>query len=209
MIYRYVKRAFDFTSSLFVMIVLALPMAVLALLIRIKLGAPVLFRQERMGMEEKPFTIYKFRTMMDIRSANGNLLPDRERLTKFGAFLRSTSLDELPELFCILRGNMSVIGPRPLPMGDLPYYTARERLRFTVRSGLIPPEILFGNTMPTWDEQLSWEADYAENLTFMMDIRIFFSVFRGLLTRKKEDYGEYARPSLPEERTTAGSETDT
>jgi undecaprenyl phosphate N,N'-diacetylbacillosamine 1-phosphate transferase len=200
MIYRRFKRVFDFTSSLLLITALALPITVIALLVRVALGSPVLFRQERMGMGKKSFTIYKFRTMSLARNPDGELMPDQERLTKLGSFLRSASLDELPELFCILKGSMSVIGPRPLPVDYLPYFTERELLRFTVRCGLIPPEVRYSSTMPTWDEQLSWDVEYAEKLSPKLDAGIFLSVFRSLSARNKKDYGKYARPSLPEER---------
>lgn len=206
MIYRYGKRLFDIAASLLMILVLALPMAILALLVRLRVGKPVLFRQERSGMGERPFILYKFRTMTNARGEDGTLLPDGKRLTRLGAFLRSSSLDELPELFCILKGDMSAVGPRPMPTNYLPYFTSRERLRFSVRSGLVPPEVLYRNTTPTWSEQLSWDADYAAHPTFLLDIRILLSVFRCLGARREKNYGAYTRSSLPEERTAEGEE---
>ena len=151
-----------------------------------------------MNMEK--FNIIKFRTMTEEKDENGNYLPDEMRLTKLGKFLRATSLDELPELIPIIKGEMSVIGPRPLPPKYDQYYTEREKLRFSVRGGLIPPEVLYNNVQPTWDEQLEYEALYAEKLCFSLDFSIIVTVFKGLFTRYKKDYGEYIRQGLDEER---------
>jgi undecaprenyl phosphate N,N'-diacetylbacillosamine 1-phosphate transferase len=136
-IYRkYIKRPMDFILALIAIIVLSPVLLIIAILVRINLGSPVIFKQKRPGLNERIFTIYKFRTMTDERDENGELLPDSMRLTKFGKFLRSTSLDELPELFNILKGDMSFVGPRPLSVMYLPYYTEEERLRHSVRPGL-------------------------------------------------------------------------
>lgn len=146
--------------------------AVLALLVRIKLGSPVIFHQKRPGYKEKIFTLCKFRTMTDERDDKGELLPDEVRLTSFGSFLRKTSLDELPELFNIIKGDMSIVGPRPLLTGYLPYYREREKLRHSVRPGLTGLAQVNGRNFLPWDERLSLDADYAENLTFGMDVSI-------------------------------------
>ena len=138
--------------------------------------------------------------MTEEKDENGNYLPGEVRLTKFGRLLRASSLDELPELFAIIKGDMSVIGPRPMPVQYDPYYTEREKLRFNVRGGLIPPEVLYNNVQPTWDEQLEYEASYAENLSLKQDISVFFAVFKGLFTRAENNYGEYVRKCLDEER---------
>ena len=197
---KYIKRFLDFSLSLIALVVLSPVYLLLAVLVRIKLGKPVLFSQERTGKDQKHFKIYKFRTMTDQRDENGKLLPDEARLTRFGKVLRSTSLDELPELLNILKGEMSIIGPRPLMAGFDSYYTEREKLRFRVRGGLIPPEILYNNVLPTWDEQLEYEASYAEKICFALDVALIIAVFKGLFSRYEKDYGEYVRKGLDEER---------
>ena len=138
--------------------------------------------------------------MTDARDAEGDLLPDAERLTRFGRFLRNTSLDELPELLNIIRGDMAVIGPRPLYMRYNPFYTEYERKRNSVRGGLIPPESLYFDSFLTWDKQLKFEADYAETLSLKLDLQILISVFKTMLKRNKEDYGAYDREALDIER---------
>ena len=138
--------------------------------------------------------------MNNKKDENGNLLPDDQRVTKFGKFLRSTSLDELPELFNILKGDLSIIGPRPLLVEYLPYYTEEERTRHSVRGGLTVPEVLYDNVTPTWEEQFSYEIDYAKNVTFFLDIKILFFTIRNLFKRNKTGYGAYVRKSLIEER---------
>ena len=169
-------------------------------MVRIKLGTPVFFTQKRSGFQQKEFKIIKFRTMTDERDKYGYFLPDKERMTSFGIWLRRTSLDELPELLSIIKGNMAVIGPRPLPPKYDMYYTLREKKRFDVRGGLIPPEVLYGNVMPTWDEQLEYEALYAENLSFKQDARILLAVFKGLFTRYESNQGGTIRAPLDIER---------
>lgn len=198
--FRVIKRAFDFISALALFITISPLFLALMLLVKIKIGSPVFFKQVRTGIHMKKFNIIKFRTMTEDKDENGNYLPDEERLTKLGGFLRATSLDELPELLTIIKGDMSVIGPRPLPPKYDLYYTEREKLRFNVRGGLIPPEVLYNNIQPTWDEQLEYEADYADKLSFVLDFSIIVAVFKGLFTRYKKDYGEYVRKGLDEER---------
>lgn len=200
MVFRFFKRAFDFASALTLFIVISPLFLVLMFLIKIKIGSPVFFKQVRTGMNMEKFNIIKFRTMTEEKDENGNYLPDEMRLTKLGKFLRATSLDELPELIPIIKGEMSVIGPRPLPPKYDQYYTEREKIRFSVRGGLIPPEVLYNNVQPTWDEQLEYEASYAEKLCFSLDFSIIVTVFKGLFTRYKKDYGEYIRQGLDEER---------
>lgn len=138
--------------------------------------------------------------MTDARDEKGKLLPDEQRATMFGTWLRKTSLDELPELLSIIKGDMAVIGPRPLPPLYDAYYTEREKKRFDVRGGLIPPEVLHGNILPTWDEQLEYEADYAENICFRLDARVMMAVFKGLFTRYEKNQGGVVRESLVVER---------
>ena len=150
MVYKVFKRCFDFTSALLLLIVISPLFLVLMICVRFSMGSPIFFHQERSGKDEKPFGLMKFRTMTDARDAEGNLLPDHERLTKFGRFLRNSSLDELPELLNIIKGDMAVIGPRPLYMKYNPYYTEYERKRNKVRGGLIPPESLYYDSFLTW-----------------------------------------------------------
>lgn len=200
MVYKVFKRCFDFTSALLLFIVISPLFLVLMICAWISIGRPIFFHQERSGKDEKPFGLMKFRTMTDARDAEGNLLPDAERLTKFGRFLRNSSLDELPELLNIIKGDMAVIGPRPLYMKYNPYYTEYERKRNAVRGGLIPPESLYYDSFLTWEKQLKYEADYAENLSLMLDVKILISVFKTMLRRNKEDYGAYDRQPLDVER---------
>lgn len=194
------KRLFDFCLSFLAIVVLSPVLLVLSILVWFNMGAPIFFKQKRVGKNEKIFTMYKFRTMNNKKDENGNLLPDDQRVTKLGKFLRSTSLDELPELFNILKGDLSIIGPRPLLPEYLPYYTEEERHRHDVRGGLTVPEVLYDNVTPTWEEQFSYEVDYAKNVTFGLDIKILFYTFRNLFKRNKTDYGSYVRKSLVEER---------
>lgn len=199
--YKIFKRCFDFTSALLLFIVISPLFLVLMIMVRIKHGSPIFFKQKRTGLNLKPFMLMKFRTMSNATDADGNLLPDNQRLTKLGRWLRNSSLDELPELINILKGDMAVIGPRPLlPEYDV-YYTEREKHRFWVRGGLIPPESLYNDSFLTWDKQLEYEASYAEKLSLSLDFKILLSVFKTMLKREEQDYGAYERKSLIEERT--------
>lgn len=200
MIYKAFKRAFDFTSALLLFIVISPLFLLLMICARISIGSPIFFHQQRSGKDEKPFGLIKFRTMTNATDAEGKLLPDHKRLTKFGKFLRNSSLDELPELLNIIKGDMAVIGPRPLYMKYNPYYTAYERKRNKVRGGLIPPESLYHDSFLTWDKQLKYEADYAENLSLKLDVKILTSVFQTMFRRNKENYGGYERKPLDVER---------
>ena len=167
-----VKRFLDFMLSLMGIIVLSPILLILWILVRVKLGSPVLFHQERPGRNEKIFKLYKFRSMTDERDEQGNLLPDEVRLTKFGKVLRSTSLDELPELFNILKGDMSLIGPRPLLVRYLPYYTDEERHRHDVRSGLTGLAQVNGRNALGWEDRFRYDLYYVEHLSFLMDLKI-------------------------------------
>lgn len=178
---RYIKRILDLILSLSGIILLSPVFLVLAVLVRTKLGSPVLFKQERPGKDEKIFTLCKFRTMTDKRDESGRLLPDSERLTKFGKLLRSTSLDELPELFNILKGDMSIIGPRPLLVSYLPYYTEEERLRHTVRPGLTGLAQVSGRNFIDWDSRFKKDVEYVRNLSFGMDVRVFWMTLQTVL----------------------------
>lgn len=179
-----IKRCLDILLSLCGIIVLSPVLLVLAVLVRLKLGSPVLFKQERPGKDEKIFTLCKFRTMTDARDEKGELLPDEVRLTKFGKLLRATSLDELPELFNILKGDMSVIGPRPLLVRYLPRYNAFQRRRHEVRPGLTGLAQINGRNALTWEEKFAYDVRYVENLTFAMDVRIFAGTIRAVLKRE-------------------------
>ena len=179
--YRYIKRFFDIFSSLIAIIILSPVLIVTAILVRTKLGSPVLFKQERPGKDEKIFTLMKFRTMTDERDENGELLPDEFRLTKFGQFLRSTSIDELPELFNILKGDMSVIGPRPLLVRYLPRYNEHQHRRHEVRPGLSGWAQVNGRNTVSWEDKFNMDVEYVENYSMFMDIKILFMTIVNVL----------------------------
>ncbi len=169
---KYIKRPMDFILSLVAIVCLSPVMAVTAILVRTKLGSPVLFSQPRPGKDEKIFKMYKFRSMTDERDENGNLLPDDVRLTKFGKALRKTSLDELPELFCILKGDMSIVGPRPLLVEYLERYNDHQKRRHEVRPGLSGLAQINGRNAISWEEKFDWDVKYVDNITFIGDIKI-------------------------------------
>ena len=179
-----IKRCVDFLLSLCGIIVLSPVLLILAVLVRVKLGSPVLFRQERPGRNEKIFTLCKFRTMTDARDERGQLMPDSERLTQFGKFLRSTSLDELPELINILKGDMSLIGPRPLLVRYLPLYNETQKHRHDVRPGLTGLAQINGRNAITWEQKFEYDVEYVNNLSFALDMRIFFGTVRAVLKRE-------------------------
>lgn len=168
------KRFLDFFLSSIAIILLSPILLVVAVLVRIKLGSPVLFHQERPGKDEKIFTLCKFRTMTDKRDAQVKLLPDSQRLTKFGKMLRATSLDELPELFNIWKGDMSIIGPRPLLVSYLPWYTQEEKLRHTVRPGLTGLAQVSGRNFLDWDKRLAKDVEYVKKLSLAMDLKVLW-----------------------------------
>ena len=187
MIYaRYIKRILDIILSLSAIIILSPILLVLCILVRVKLGSPVLFKQERPGKDEKIFTLCKFRTMTDEKDSDGNLLPDNVRLTKFGRFLRATSLDELPELFNILKGDMSIIGPRPLLVSYLPYYTEREKKRHSIRPGLTGLAQVSGRNFIDWDKRLEKDIEYVEHLSFKMDFTVLKLTVQTVLGHQDE-----------------------
>src|SRR5690554_5605365 len=171
---KYFKRPMDFILSLMAIVVLSPVLIIVGILVRIKLGSPVLFKQQRPGINEKIFTMYKFRTMTDERDKNGELLPDVERLTKFGKFLRSTSLDELPELTNIIKGDMSIVGPRPQLVSDMYFMTTEQRRRHIVRPGLTGWAQVNGRNNISWEEKLSFDLQYIEKVTFLKDLEIIF-----------------------------------
>ncbi len=183
---RFIKRWLDFVLSFIGIVVLSPVLIVLAALVRMKLGSPVLFRQERPGRDEKIFTLCKFRTMTDKKDGEGKLLPDSERLTKFGKLLRATSLDELPELFNILKGDMSIIGPRPLLVSYLPYYTEEEKLRHKVRPGLTGLAQVSGRNFIDWDKRMEKDVEYVKNLSFFMDIKVLWMTVMTVLGHSDE-----------------------
>lgn len=184
MIYKYIKRILDIISSLLAIIILSPLLAVTAVLVKTKLGSPVLFKQERPGKDEKIFTLMKFRTMTDERDENGELLPDEVRLTKFGKLLRSTSIDELPELFNILKGDMSVIGPRPLLVEYIPRYNEHQHRRHEVRPGLSGWAQVNGRNTVSWEDKFDMDVHYVDNYSFAMDVKILFMTVLNVL--KKE-----------------------
>lgn len=193
---KYIKRLLDIVLSLIAIIVLSPVYLIVAIVVRIQMGSPVLFSQDRIGKDEKVFKLYKFRSMTNEKDENGELLPEKDRLTKFGIALRSTSLDELPELFSILKGDMSIVGPRPQPSFYLPYYKEEERKAHKVRGGLLPPDSIGKEVQCSWEQQLNLESYYAENLSFLMDVRVILCTFIILYKRMKNNYGADDRPML-------------
>lgn len=171
---KYFKRLLDICCGLAAVLVFWWLYVIIAILVRVKLGSPILFTQDRPGKDEKIFKLYKFRSMTDERDENGNLLPDEVRLTKFGKFLRATSLDELPEAFNIIKGDMSVIGPRPLLVSYLPYYTEEERHRHDVRPGLSGWAQVNGRTICGWDKKLAYDLEYVHNISFLFDLKVIW-----------------------------------
>lgn len=191
---KYIKRVLDFTLSLIALIILSPIYLVLAILVRIKLGSPIIFKQERPGLNEKIFTLYKFRTMTDEKDENGKLLPDEVRLTKFGKFLRSTSLDELPELINIIKGDMSIVGPRPLLVEYLPYYTETEKHRHDVRPGLTGLAQVSGRNAITWDEKFKIDIEYVNNIGFVYDCKIILKTIYTVI--KKEGISQEGNATM-------------
>ncbi|MBO5057692.1 MAG: sugar transferase [Lachnospiraceae bacterium] len=169
---KFIKRVLDIIISLCGIIILSPIYLILWILVRVKLGSPALFTQKRPGRNEKVFKLYKFRTMTDARDEKGELLPDEVRLTRFGRILRSTSLDELPELFNIIKGDMSLIGPRPLLVRYLPYYTEAERHRHDVRPGLTGLAQVNGRNALGWEDRFAYDLQYVENCSFLLDIKV-------------------------------------
>ncbi len=185
----YIKRFLDVFLASMALIVLAPVYLVVAILVRLKLGSPVIFKQERPGEKdvvtgkEKIFCLYKFRSMTDERDENGKLLPDEVRLTKFGKWLRSTSLDELPELVNIIKGDMSIVGPRPLLVSYLPYYTEEERHRHDVRPGVTGLAQVNGRNAISWEKRFEWDVEYVNHVSFLNDIKILLKTVKVVLNR--------------------------
>ena len=178
------KRLIDFILSACAIIVLGIPLLIVALLIKVKLGSPVLFKQRRPGKNGEIFEIYKFRTMTGERDANGNLLPDNERLTDFGKLLRSTSIDELPEILNIVKGDMAIIGPRPLLEEYLPLYNEEQAHRHDVRPGLTGWAQINGRNTISWEDKFKYDVEYIRNISFMFDLKIFFLTIKKVFVRE-------------------------
>ena len=190
---KFFKRFFDVLLSGCALILLSPVLLIVAVLVRTKLGSPVIFCQERPGKNEKIFKMYKFRSMTDARDENGVLLPDEVRLTRLGRILRSTSLDELPELWNILRGDMSIVGPRPLLVKYLPLYNEEQRHRHDVRPGLTGLSPAAGDVDMTWERQFQLDVGYADHVTLAGDVKIVILTVKRVLVRNKHDYGGYVR----------------
>lgn len=188
------KRLLDFTLTLIGLICISPIFLILGILVRIKLGAPIFFRQLRVGKDDRPFMMIKFRTMTDARDKDGNLLPDTERFTKFGLFLRNSSLDELPELLNVLKGDMSLVGPRPLYPIYLPYYTKEEARRHEVRGGITGLAQINGRALCRWKDRFAYDVTYVDNLSFVNDVKILWRTFFKVAT--KDDIGV---PSVTDE----------
>lgn len=184
------KRLFDIVLASLALLLLSPLLLLVALLVRLLLGSPILFRQTRPGLGAQPFQIAKFRTMTDRRDANGELLPDRERLTAFGRFLRSTSLDELPELWNVIRGDMSLVGPRPLLMEYVPLYNEAQMRRHEVRPGITGWSQVNGRNSVSWDDRFADDLWYVENRTMALDLKILFLTLVAVLKRDGIDAQE-------------------
>lgn len=181
---KYIKRMLDFILSLSAIIILSPVLLITAILVKIKLGSPVIFKQQRPGKNEKIFTLYKFRTMTDKKDEEGNLLPDEQRLTKFGKILRSTSIDELPELINILKGDMAIVGPRPQLIKDMIFMTKEQRKRHTVRQGLTGLAQVNGRNNLKWEEKIEYDLEYIKNITFINDVKIILKTIGKVFKRE-------------------------
>nr|WP_083258646.1 sugar transferase [Cellulosilyticum sp. I15G10I2] len=181
---RFLKRPMDFILSLMAIIFLSPVFITVGVLVRVKLGSPVLFKQKRPGLNEKIFTMYKFRTMTDEKNKNGELLPDSVRLTKFGSMLRSTSLDELPELFNILKGDMSIVGPRPLLVQYLELYNEHQKRRHEVRPGLSGHAQVNGRNAISWEDKFNLDVEYIDNISFIRDWKIIFFTIKKVFVKE-------------------------
>ena len=181
---KYIKRILDIIFSLLALIVFGWLYIILFILVRVKLGSPAIFKQKRPGKDEKIFELYKFRSMTNTKDENGKLLPDAQRLTKFGRILRSTSLDELPEAWNILKGDMSIVGPRPWAVSYLRYFTPEEHRRHEVRPGLTGLAQVHGRTASNWDERLKYDINYVDHVTFFTDLKIILLTIKKVLVRE-------------------------
>lgn len=202
--YPFIKRCMDIAVSLGGLIFLSPVLVVLAVLVRRKLGSPVLFRQQRPGLNGKIFTMYKFRTMTDKRDGEGNLLPDEDRLPSFGKFLRSTSLDELPELINVLKGDMSLVGPRPLLVQYLPRYSTFQARRHEVRPGITGWAQVNGRNAISWEEKFSLDVWYVDNASFILDLKILWITVLKIM--KREGISQEGQATMSEFSGTGGKE---
>lgn len=198
---KYIKRFLDIVISGLGMLVLLGVYLIVAVVILITMGRPILYSQERIGLNGKTFKLYKFRSMTNATDKDGNLLDEQQRLTKVGTLLRSLSIDELPELWSIFKGDMSIVGPRPLPTYYGSYFTEEEYKRHSVRGGLIPPDGLCGEITPQWETQFEFDLAYVENVSFVLDLKVIFATFKILFKRVVHNYGAEDRPHLNEYRT--------
>lgn len=181
---KFLKRPMDFILSLIALIILSPLMLIIAIFVRIKLGSPVLFKQQRPGLNEKIFTLYKFKTMTDKKDENGELLSDSVRLTRFGRLLRSTSLDELPELWNILKGDMSIVGPRPLLVQYLSLYNEQQRRRHEIRPGLTGIAQISGRNAISWENKFDLDIEYVDTISFLKDFKIMFITIKKVLIKE-------------------------
>lgn len=197
---KFIKRILDFLLSLIALIILSPLILIVAILVKIKIGSPVLFKQKRPGLNKKIFMMYKFRTMTNEKDENGNLLPDEKRLTRFGKFLRSTSLDELPELINILKGDMSIVGPRPQLVRDMLFMTDEQNKRHNVRQGLTGLAQVNGRNTISWEDKFKYDLEYIQNISFINDVKIIFLTIKKVFKREDisaegmetaEDFGDY------------------
>ena len=198
---RYIKRILDLIWAILAIVVFWWLYIIIAILVKIKLGSPVIFKQHRPGLNEKIFSLYKFRTMTDERDESGNLMPDEVRLTKFGKWLRSTSLDELPEVFNIIKGDMSVIGPRPQLVRDMVFMTKEQRERHSVLPGLSGLAQVNGRNAISWEKKINYDLKYIENITFLGDLKIIIKTVQKAFIKQEgiteknmvtaEDFGDY------------------
>jgi len=190
--YPFIKRLTDIIGSLFGLIILSPLLIIIAIMVRIQLGSPVLFRQQRPGLYGKPFWMYKFRTMTNNKDENGNLLPDEKRITKFGNFLRRTSIDELPELINVFKGDMSLVGPRPLLMQYLPLYSPEQARRHEVRPGITGWAQINGRNAISWEQKFEYDIWYIDHQSIGLDVKILFLTFWKVIRRKEVNAENHA-----------------
>ena len=193
---KFFKRVFDIIISLIFILCFWWLYIVIAILVKVKLGSPILFKQDRPGLNEKIFKMYKFRTMTDEKDKDGNLLPDTDRLTKFGKFLRSTSLDEIPELWNVLKGEMSLVGPRPLLIEYLGFYTIEENKRHNVKPGITGWAQINGRNALSWEEKFKYDIEYVNRVSFFFDLKIIFYTIKKVM--KKEDISDFKNENKEE-----------
>lgn len=207
---RFVKRPVDCVLAVCALVVLSPLLGLLAIMVRVKLGSPILFKQYRPGKYEKAFCLKKFRSMTNARNEFGELLPDDKRLTKFGRILRSTSMDELPELINIIKGDMAMVGPRPLLTEYLPYYTETERIRHDVRPGLTGLAQVNGRNAISWDRKLAYDVEYVEHITFITDVKIILQTIIKIVKRSDIQVGSEfkARKFIDQRKTQQAQEKE-